>query len=298
MKPLDSSSLRVFIAVAHRLSFSDAAQALHLTQPAVSKRIAELESTLGRPLFERFKRQVRLTPAGQELVPLAEDILDRLSNAQKMLNDMSGPVSGKLTLAFSHHVGLHRLPPYLKQFRNLHPQVKLDVEFVDSDTGYQRVMDGRVELSVITLKPTAPTEIVQTTLWRDPLAFVCSPEHSLHLHDDLSLELLAEHEAILPSSGTETREIVDDIFQKAAAKPLVSMDTNYLETIKTMVSIGLGWSVLPKTMTGGLELMHLPDIYLERNLGMISHRSRRPSRAAQAFSEILKPTQPVSTQTK
>ncbi len=290
MKPLDSASLRVFASVARLLSFSGAAEELHLTQPAVSKRIAELESTLGQRLFERFKRRVKLTPAGEELLPLAEDILDRINNAQKQLNDMSGPISGRLALAFSHHVGLHRLPPYLKKFRQKHPQVKLDIEFVDSDTGYQRVLDGNVELAVITLKTSSPQEIEASILWRDPLAFVCSPEHHLHLRDNLSLEELSEHEAILPSQGTETREIVDELFTRVSTQPSVGMDTNYLETIKTMVSIGLGWSVLPKTMTDGLEIMHLPDTYLERNLGMITHRTRTPSRAAKAFSEMLSQT--------
>ena len=288
MQPLDSQDLRVFICVAGHLSFSKAAEELHLTQPAISKRIASLESQLGKPLFERFRRKILLTEAGELLLPQAKQILNKIEEASNQIKNLGATVEGKLSIAFSHHIGLHRLPPYLKQYRQLYPEVSLDIQFVDSDAGYQKVLEAEVELAVITLKPSEEELIESTMLWKDPLAFVCSYEHELHLNDDVTLKKLSELEAILPSTETETRKVIDNLFTSQKLKPTVNMDTNYLETIKTMVSIGLGWSVLPRTMTDGLEVVYVPDTYLERKLGVIQHRGRELSRAAKAFAELLK----------
>lgn len=287
MQPLESQDLKVFISVAKHLSFSKAGEELYLTQPAISKRIASLEEQLGKPLFERFRRKVLLTEAGELLLPQAKQILNSIEEASKQIKDLGSTVEGKLSIAFSHHIGLHRLPPYLKQYRQLYPEVSLDIQFVDSDAGYQKVLEAEVELAVITLKPGEEALIESTMLWKDPLAFVCSFEHELHLCDGVTLQRLSELEAILPSPEMETRKVIDSLFASQNLEPMVSMDTNYLETIKTMVSIGLGWSVLPRTMTDGLEVIHVPDTYLERKLGVIQHRGRVLSRAAKAFALLL-----------
>ncbi len=284
---LDTQDLKAFICVAKHLSFSLAAEELHITQPAVSKRIASLESQLAKPLFERFKRRVFLTEAGELLLPKAKFILSTIEEAHNEIKDLGGAIEGKLSIAFSHHIGLHRLPPYLKKYRQLYPNVSLDIEFVDSDVGYQKVLEAEAELAVITLKPTQNPHIRTTMLWSDPLAFVCAPEHSFHLRDNVTLPALSEQEAILPSRDTETRKIIDELFAQQQLSPSVNMDTNYLETIKMMVSIGLGWSVLPRTMTNELEVIHVPDTYLERKLGMIQLEGRALSRAANAFAALL-----------
>lgn len=287
MQPLESQDLKVFLSVAKHLSFSKAGEELFLTQPAISKRIASLEEQLGKPLFERFRRKIFLTEAGELLLPQAKLILSKIEEASKQIQDLGDKVEGKLSIAFSHHIGLHRLPPYLKEYHQTYPDVSLDIQFVDSDAGYQKVLEAEAELAVITLKPEEEPLIRSTILWNDPLVFVCSHEHELHLCDDVNLQQLSEMEAILPSTETETRKVIDALFSNQKLTPTVSMDTNYLETIKTMVSIGLGWSVLPRTMTAGLELVHVPDTYLERKLGVIRHEGRELSRAAQAFANIL-----------
>nr|P96194.1 RecName: Full=Uncharacterized HTH-type transcriptional regulator in ibpB-leuC intergenic region [Azotobacter vinelandii]CAA72148.1 CynR protein [Azotobacter vinelandii] len=108
---MDLASLNAFIAVAETGSFSEAGERLHLTQPAVSKRIAALEQQLQVRLFDRLGREVRLTEAGRALLPRAYRILSVLEDTRRALNNLNGDVSGRLTLATSHHIGLHRLPP-------------------------------------------------------------------------------------------------------------------------------------------------------------------------------------------
>lgn len=287
MATLDTQALTAFISVAECGSFSAAAEQLHLTQPAISKRISTLEEQLGRKLFDRIRKRVFLTEAGNLLLPQARQIILEIQQARQLVQDMDGNVSGRLRIAFSHHIGLHRLPPLLQRFNRQFPEVALDIDFVDSEKAYDLILAGKIELAVITLTPDAHTDIASTSLWRDPLHFVCSPEHALHLKDNVSLGELSEHDAILPSENTLTGKIVREVFRQQNYPLNISMTTNYLETIKMMVSIGLGWSVLPRTMTGELESIHTPDVYIERTLGIIEYRDRVLSNAANAFKTLL-----------
>lgn len=287
MLPLDTQALAAFIAVAETSSFSAAAERLYLTQPAVSKRIAVLEQQLGTLVFDRIRKKIFLTEAGHALLPRARSILQSLKDAKQAIRDIDGNVSGNLAIAFSHHIGLHRLPPYLKQYSNHYNKVNLDISFEDSEQAYTTVLEGTAELAVITLSSEDHSDIVATPLWRDPLIFVCSPEHPLHLRDNVSLEELSTMEAIHPGENTYTGKIVNQLFTQQGISFNSSMTTNYLETIKMMVSIGLGWSVLPKTMIGSLEQIHVPDVYIERQLGIIEYRGRQKSNAAKAFKAML-----------
>lgn len=287
MANLDTHALAAFIEAAELKSFSKAAEALHITQPAISKRIALLEQQLATKLFDRIRKKVFLTEAGQLLLPKARSIIQSINDAQQAIIDLDGEVSGSLSIAFSHHIGLHRLPPYLQAFSKRYPNVALDIDFVDSEKAYSKILNGEIELAVITLTPAAQNNIVSTTLWRDPLAFMCSPEHPLHLKNNVTLNELSQMSVILPASSTYTGRIVAQTFAKQNIILSGSMTTNYLETIKMMVTIGLGWSVLPKTMQSSLEIIHVPDIYMERNLGSIQYKGRKLSNAAAAFKALL-----------
>ena len=121
------------MAVADQGSFSLAAETLHLTQSAVSRRVASLERRLAVPVFDRVGRRVTLTEAGRTLLPRARRILADLEDTRTVLRDLSGRVAGPLALATSHHIGLRRLPPVLRQFSRAHPEVELDLQFLDSE---------------------------------------------------------------------------------------------------------------------------------------------------------------------
>lgn len=109
---MDLANLSAFIAIAETGSFSGAGERLHLTQPAISKRIAGLEQQLDVRLFDRLGREVTLTEAGRALLPRAYQILNVLDDTRRALTNLTGEVSGRLTLATSHHIGLHRLPRF------------------------------------------------------------------------------------------------------------------------------------------------------------------------------------------
>ncbi|MDR7024952.1 MAG: LysR family transcriptional regulator [Pseudomonadales bacterium] len=285
---MDLATLNAFIAIAELGSFSEAAERLHLTQPAVSKRIASLEQQLSVRLFDRLGREVSLTEAGRALLPRAYQILNVLDDTRRALTNLNGEISGRLTLATSHHIGLHRLPPLLRAFTRAHPQVALDIQFLDSEVAYEEVLHGRAELAVITLAPETREPVHAVAVWDDPLDFVAAPEHPLARSQAISLADVAHHPAVFPGGNTFTHHIVRRLFEAQGLTPNIAMSTNYLETIKMMVSIGLAWSVLPRTMLDDqVARLPLPGIQLTRQLGYISHTERTLSNAARAFMNLL-----------
>ncbi|MGB1328189.1 MAG: LysR family transcriptional regulator [Porticoccaceae bacterium] len=284
---MDNQSLKAFVTVAESGSFSLAAEQLHLTQSAVSKRIASLEHQAGKKLFDRIARQVSLTEAGQALLPRAQHILQEYAAAVQAINDLSGVANGTLHLAISHHLGLHRLPPTLKAFARKYPEVHLNIEFMDSEKAYEQVLQGKSEVAVITLALEKHPNIFKRKIWHDPLQFICAPDHALAKIDKPSLEDLAQYPVILPGINTYTGRIIQNLFESQGIPLKAPMSTNYLETISTMVEIGLGWSMLPETLIKQLHVMPSDHRQVSRELGYIHHTKRSLSNAAVAFIKML-----------
>lgn len=285
---MDTQNLQAFVEVAKTSSFSVAAEALHLTQPAVSKRIAVLEGQLDCKLFDRISRTVQLTEAGAALLPKAERILQAVQDAKRSIDDLQGDVSGSLRIGISHHIGLHRLPPVLQSFSQRYPEVNFDIDFMDSEEAYEQVMHGRIELAVVTLDPAGKSPLKRQPVWQDDLVVTVAPTHPLATFDSADLATLSQFTAILPGLNTYTGQIVKAMFQQHHLKLEVSMATNYLETIKMMVSIGLGWSVLPHTMIDdSIKALTISDLTLQRTLGYVFHQNRSLSNAATAFVKAL-----------
>ncbi|PKM44156.1 MAG: LysR family transcriptional regulator [Gammaproteobacteria bacterium HGW-Gammaproteobacteria-1] len=285
---MDISALQAFLAVAETASFSQAAERLFLTQPAVSKRIAALEAELGTALFDRVGRQVGLTEAGRALLPRARRIVDELEDSRRAIANLSGKIEGRLSFGTSHHIGLHRLPPVLRAYHQRYPQVALDIQFMDSEQACQAVLRGELELGVVTLPTVTPPSLETQVVWHDSLAVVVAAGHDLAGKARPTLRDLAQWPAIMPAHGTYTREIVEAAFRREGLAPQVSMSTNYLETIKMLVAVGLGWSVLPRTMLDAqLAALELPALKLERQLGLVTHTGRSLSNAARALQQLL-----------
>ncbi|MEJ6541201.1 MAG: LysR family transcriptional regulator [Halioglobus sp.] len=285
---MDTQNLRAFLLVAESGSFSKAAKRLHLTQPAVSKRIAQLEAQLNVSLFDRIGRRISTTEAGEALLPHARAVHLEMQAAQQSVRDLAGEVRGRLRLATSHHIGLHRLPPLLSFFSKAFPAVQLDIDFMDSEKAYELTLQGEVELAVVTLAPSSIVNIVTRPIWLDPLDFMVQEGTQLTRKKALGLKELSQHPAILPGLNTYTGQIVKSLFEQRSLPIQIAITTNYLETIRMMASVGLGWTVLPRSMRDpSLATLPIRDARIERTLGAIHHEGRSLSRAAQAFIEAL-----------
>ena len=285
---MDESQLRAFVAINRHGSFTAAADNLHLTQPAISKRIAALETQLGTPLFDRVGRSARMTETGHQLLPLAENILLSINNLRQSADNMKEQVSGGLSLGTSHHIGLHRLPPVLRKYTNRYPDVELALRFVDSEDGVSGVESGELEMAIITLPAMTPSSLSATKVWDDPLALAVGKMHALANREIIDVEELAGHEAILPGVNTYTRALLEDKLALTGYKLHVGLSTNFLETNKMMASIGLGWTILPETMLdASIKKIGIRNISLHRELGYVTHNDMTLSNATRAMIELL-----------
>ncbi|MFK7916422.1 MAG: LysR family transcriptional regulator [Pseudomonadales bacterium] len=283
---MNEKELLAFRSVAQTGSFTQAAAELNLTQPAVSKRIASLESQCNAKLLDRVGKQVFLTAAGRALLAETEKVLAALTDAQRAVANLSAEPVGTLALATSHHIGLHRLAPVLRALKEDCPHIRLDIRFEDSEDAADMVARGQVELAVVTLDPQGYQSLAATPIWHDPLTFMVAPDHPLAGRRQTTLAELTEHDAILPGAKTYTGRIVAALFADAELTLTPTLATNYLETIHMLVSTGLGWSMLPQTMAQGLHTLHC-GTPVERSLGLVTNPARTATVAAQRFAQTL-----------
>ncbi|GHA21818.1 transcriptional regulator [Arenicella chitinivorans] len=293
---MDIFSLQAFIAVARYASFSKASESLFVTQPAVSKRVSALEEELGTQLFNRIARQISLTEAGKQLLPRAQELVSQADDMQRFASTLSDEISGNLAIAIAHHIGLHRMPPILKQFHQRYPNVHLDILFEDSDKAFHAVQQGDIEFAIITLPSELPDQLSKQLIWHDPLQIVVGLDHPLARSDKITLAELATHSCVLPSEDTETHKIVRRQFHEHDLSLSVQMETNNLETLRMLAEAGLGWSVLPITMhSDSLQRLNI-GVNLSRDLGLVVHAKRSLSNAANALRDLVfEQAEPVLT---
>lgn len=287
---MDHHSLEAFLAVAECGSFSQAADRLFLTQPAVSKRIANLEQSLGTKLFDRISREVYLTESGRLLVERGNRILEDIRDARLAISQSAGGQVGHIAVASSHHIGLHYLGPILQQLVERFPDANLDLQFLESEQTLEAILKRDLELAFITLPANLPRDLTKERLWTDPLHFVVSPEHPLAAKTGpVRLNELVHFRAILPDENTTTYRLVQQTFQRHHLPLTRRLAVNYLETIRALVASGLGWSVLPPSLIdASVRVLKVEQVSLERHLGVISHARRTPSRGALELLEIAR----------
>jgi DNA-binding transcriptional LysR family regulator len=286
---MEINEIKAFLAVTEAGSFSAAARQIHLTQPAVSKRIAQLENRLKQPLFDRIGHQVALTEAGQRLLPHARTILNALQNGMHDVSRINTVPSGTLRIATSYHVGLHHLPDILKSYYNEYPEVELDLRFMDSEDALAGVENGDIELAIITLPLILPNYLDAQALWNDPMQVVCANNHPIASADDP--RVLTSYPAVLPDTHTITRQLVEKMLSDQGLDITVRLSSNHLESIRMMVEIGLGWSVLPLTLKSGeLTYRDFAGLSFTRQLGIVTHRQRTLTTAADVMIQRMPTT--------
>ncbi len=290
---MDINQLTSFVKVAETKSVGQAAKELFVTQPAVSKQIKALENELGTPLFDRIGKKVHLTRAGLLLLDYAERILRTLHDARNAVRDLTEECSGDLVVGTSDHISLHRLPPVLKRYIAAYPAVNLVLRCHRSETILEMVQRNQVDLGVITL-PVSIGNLMYETIWQDPMSLVFPPDHPLAMQHAIRLRDIVHHEMILPETGTTTRKVIDAAFSRKGLVPTVSMEVAYLETIKVLVKVGLGLSILPdkaieqELLAGTLRKASIQDAAFSRALGVVFLRDKFLSLPAREFLTHLR----------
>lgn len=285
---MDIQNIRAFLMVVETQSFSRAAEKLCITQPAISKRISTLELGLDCKLFDRLGKNIKLTQAGEALIPSYRRVLAEISESEHIISALRTEIRGQLKFGTSHHIGLHRLPPILAQYTSDYPDVELDIQFMDSEQAANLILKGRIELALITLPDTIEKPLMLIPVWTDKMQCVVAKNHPLAKQKTITLKQLSEHGVLLQSQSTHTRDIIDQAL-KLKSNIKIIMESNYLETIKAMIQNGLGWGVLPDSMIdSSLHKLNIKGVAMERHLGVLLHASRTLSSPANALLDSLK----------
>lgn len=285
--------LRTFRAVADTGSFTRAAERVHLTQAAVSLQIKALEEEVGTPLFLRVNRRVYLTEAGKLLRRRAEAILREHDEAKRELASLSGLERGLLRIGIaSTSISSHPLPDILVDVKQRYPLVEIQVHGGTSEWIVGQILAGEMDVGLVSL-PVEEASIQTKQLLSDRLVAIVPPSWPLsQARRRWNARALAAEPFILGERGGNTRRLIEQFFQRAGVRPHVIMELNRTDTIKRMVELGFGLSILPWTSVrrevaaGRLRTLSVPSLKFNWRLGVAYLRSDRPPPLIRTFVEL------------
>jgi len=240
--------LQVFHAVAKHLSFTKAAEALFMTQPAVTFQIKQLEEHFNTRLFERGHGRISLTPAGGVVLEYAERILALSAELDTRLKEMTGEVAGLLMVGASTTIAEFLLPRVLGEFKSQYPKVLPRLVVGNSETVESRVAEHTIDIGFIEA-PSHLATVSTDIVCDDELQVVCAPSHPLARHKSISPKQLLQYPFISRESGSGTREVTDRYLKKAGVEPealSIVMELGSPEALKGLIATGLGFGIMSR----------------------------------------------------
>jgi len=286
---MELQQLRTFVSIVEHRSFTKASQALHLSQPAVTRQIHGLEQELGAPLLERRIRRVAVTPAGEVLEAYANRILSMVRDCRASVSQVQQGGVGRVSVATSGTAATYLLPLLLARFRALHPRIDLTVFTGGSQEAAQMVLDERVDLGVV-MHLHAHRDLKATVGGSYRLVAAVSPAHSLAGRRTVSINELIEQPLIVMQKGANLRAVVDNLFASKRAAPRVTIEVDHVEAMKKMAEANLGVAIVPDIAVEAGELRVLPirgAAFTQRRWSAIHRRNRTLTTAMRAFLEVL-----------
>jgi len=293
---LELRQLRYFAAVAEELHFGRAAQRLHMTQPPLSQAIQALEEQLGAPLFERNRRGVALTAAGNALLPEARRMLAQAQELPQLVQRAAAGEVGRLALAFVSSADYSVLPPFLRAYRAAFPQVQIALQEATSDLQLEDLLHGRIDAGLLIppLPERAREELDYLPVLKEPLV-LAAPAGLAALHGKRkvalsalpALPLIIFPRAISPA----LYDAVLGVFHAAGITPVIGQEAIQMQTIVSLVSAGMGLALVPQSVSNlkrpGVEYRALLDSTPLVETGLAWRRDN-PSPVLQGFLELLR----------
>ena len=283
--------LRIFQQLALSMNYTKTANKLHLTQPAVSIQIKQLEDSLGLPLLEKIGKKLFLTPAGQELDFFCIDLFERIDSMNMKLSAMKGGLEGEFSLAVVTSAK-YFTPHLLGAFQKLYPKVNIQLEVVNRKQIIQRLKDNDDDLVIMSLVPES-MRLTRHPFVDNPIVIIANPSHPLAQQKNISLIDLQEHAFIFREPGSGTRTALESFLRSYNIKLSSSMVLGSTETIKQAVMAGLGLSAVSRHSVTlelatkclvELDVQHFP---LLRNWYVVHHRTKKLSPIASAFIDFI-----------
>ena len=287
--------LQVFHAVAKHLSFTKAAEALFMTQPAVTFQIRQLEEMYSTRLFDRAQGRIALTPAGVVALEYAERILGLSAELDTRMREAGSQMAGPLLVGASTTIADFLLPQVFGEFKSRNPAVVPRLFVANSVAVQDRVAERSLDLGFIEGDSHLPS-LASDACCEDELRVVCSPSHPLASQPAVVPGALAAHAFISREPGSGTREVLDHYLQKAGVAPdalQVAMEVGSPEAIKGLVATGMGFAILSRATVGKeIRLGLLVEVPLEprlvRRMSVVYPKERFHSRLVNSFVEFAK----------
>jgi DNA-binding transcriptional LysR family regulator len=291
MKNATLRQLKVFEAVARRLSFSRAAEELHLTQPAVSAQVKQLEGHAGLPLFEQLGKKIYLTPAGREMLQYARAIIQQFHDAETAMAELKGIAGGRLNIAVIS-AGDYFFPRLLAEFTHRHPGVALNLEVHNREALLRELAENRTDLAVM-VRPPLDLDTINEPFARHPYVIVAPPNHPLVGRRRIPLATILREPFVVREQGSDTWNSMGEAFGERLAELNIAMELRSSETIKQAVIAGMGLTFLSaytislELQVGSLAVLDVQGFPLMLNWYLVHRRNKRLPAVAQAFREFL-----------
>jgi DNA-binding transcriptional LysR family regulator len=287
-------TLKIFCDLVETRSFSQAAERNFVTQSAVSQQVRGLESRFKRRLLERVRgrRELHLTQAGEAFFEASREVLSAYGRLEESMRQLSGTVGGTVRVATVYSVGLHELPPVVREFMALYPRAKIDLEYSRTTRVVRDVMSGAVDVGVVAY-PEKRRGLDVVPLGGDRLVLICRPEHPLAGRKKLKAADLQGQNFIHFERDIPTRRATDRIFRAHGVTVHRVAEFDNIETIKRAVEVGMGVAVVPRPSvlderrSGQLAVVPLAEPEWERAVGAVYRSDRALSTAARKFVELL-----------
>ncbi len=273
------------------MNFTQAAEALHLTQPAVTLQIKSLESSLAARLFDRTGNRVKLTPAGEVLLKHARQIEELTQKAQAEVAAINGEQRGRLALGASTTIAQYILPPLVGKFLAAHPRIELFLYGANTGDVVTAVVDKRVDLAFIEGPPHRADLKIERFL-DDEIVVIASPQHEWN-----ALDGLQDMPLIMRERGSGTRTVVEMALKKAGLKVNklhVAMELDSSEAVKSAVEAGLGigfvsqWALRKERKLGTLAIVSMPRLRITRHLNFLYAQGPEPAGVTGSFLQFAR----------
>lgn len=291
MLHLTLRQLKVFETVARNRSISRAAEELHLSQPAVSMQIKQLEGNVSLPLFELMGKQIFLTEAGNELYRYSREILQRLADLEVALDELKGMERGKLNIAVVTTAN-YFAPHLLAKFCHRHQNVTVSLNVSNRESVLKQLDDNVIDLAIMG-QPPENLDIISQTFMENPLVVVAPPDHPLCQKTKITIKRLSQEIFLVREPGSGTRSVMERFFRQHGMRLNTGMEADTTEAIKQAVQAGMGLGIMSQHTaeleleTGRLKILNVQGFPIVRNWHVVIRKNKRLSAIAQAFRDFL-----------
>ncbi|KAE8758518.1 LysR family transcriptional regulator [Paraburkholderia madseniana] len=288
---MNFTHLAAFFSVAETGSVTAASERLHVSQPALTREIRELEERVGVPLFDRLPRGMQPTEAGRLLAEYAAQIFSLADAAETAIGEFAGLTRGHLGLASSRTIGVYLLPPVLDEFRRLYPGITVDLAVSNTEHVEETVLAHERQLGLIE-GPYDASAFDAAVIGRDELIAVAGASHPLTRKRRVSAAEVGNAELVMREPGSGTRMVIEDAYARHGYELSPKLSVGSAEAIKRMLRLGnaVAWvsrqTVADELATGVLVQLRVHDLNIERDLNMIWRKARALSPSARAFRTL------------